>query len=182
MRREFHRVDGELDVHVPFNLAASGLVDELLGGLGDDRVAVVIEPIDQWPDRGVLLILDHRGVIERAQQIAARLELAQQSLVVDVETQRLGGRVEVRAVDEQRGLFGGHGHGTLLVNAIRSAESRRCARRRSRRSWFLEIAAGGTQTVSSTWAGPALAIQKRNDFEQPGTDSWTNCLTEACQV
>jgi hypothetical protein len=45
--RELHGVDRELDVHVALDLAAAGLVDELLGGLGDDRVAVVVEPVDQ---------------------------------------------------------------------------------------------------------------------------------------
>jgi len=31
--------------------------------------------------------------------------------------------------------------------------------------------AGPTQTVLSAWSGPVLAIEKRNDVEQPGTDS-----------
>ena len=85
MRRDLHGVDRKLDVHVAFDLAPPGLVDEFLGRLGDDGVAVVIEPIDQRPDRRIFLILDHGGVIERPHQIAARLELAQQPLVIDVE-------------------------------------------------------------------------------------------------
>ena len=102
---ELHGIDRELDVHVAFDLAAAGLVDEFLGRLGDDRVAVVVEPVDQRADRGIFLILDHRGVIERAQQIAARLEFAQQPLVVDVEAERLGGGVKIGAIDEQRDFF-----------------------------------------------------------------------------
>ncbi len=114
--RDLHRVDRKLDVHVALDLAAAGLVDELLGRLGDDRVAVVVEPIDQGTDRGILLILDHGGIIERTQQVSARLKLAQQPLVVDVETERLGGGVEVGAVDEQRDLFGRYGHLALSIN------------------------------------------------------------------
>ncbi len=66
----FHGVDRQFDVHVALDLAAAGLVDEFLGRLGHDGVAVVVEPVDQGPDRRIFLILDHRGVIERAQQIA----------------------------------------------------------------------------------------------------------------
>ena len=87
VRRDLHGVDRELDVHVALDLAPPGLIDEFLRRLGDDGVAVVVEPIDQRPDRRIFLILDHGGVIERPHQIAARLELAQQALVVDIEAQ-----------------------------------------------------------------------------------------------
>jgi hypothetical protein len=135
-RRDLHRVDRKLDVHVALDLAAAGLVDEFLGGLGDHRVAVVVEPIDQRADRGILLILDHGRVIERAQQVAARLELAQQALVVDVETERLGGGVEVGAVNEQRDLLGGYGIGTLsLINAAGGEASAKRSFGNIRRHW-----------------------------------------------
>ncbi len=65
VRGKFHCIDREFDVHIALNLAAAGLVDEFLGGLGNDRIAVVVKPIDQRPDRGIFLILDHGGVIER---------------------------------------------------------------------------------------------------------------------
>ena len=71
-----HRIDRQLDIHVALDLAAAGLVHEFLGGLGDDRIAVVIQPIDQRSYRGIFLILDHGRVVERPHQIAARLELA----------------------------------------------------------------------------------------------------------
>jgi hypothetical protein len=105
VRRQLHGVDRELDVHVALDLAAAGLVDELLGRLGDDGVTVVVEPIDQRPDRGIFLILDHGGVIEGAHQIAARLKLAQELLVVDIEAERFGGGVKIGAVDEERDFF-----------------------------------------------------------------------------
>ena len=102
---DLHGIDRKLDVHVALDLAPAGLVDEFLGRLGDDAVAVVVEPVDQRPDRGIFLILDHGGVIEGAQQIAARVKLAQEPLVVDVETERLGGGVEIGAVNEQSDFF-----------------------------------------------------------------------------
>ena len=48
---QLHHVDGQFDVHVALDLAPAGLVDEFLGRLGDDGIAVVVEPIDQWADR-----------------------------------------------------------------------------------------------------------------------------------
>jgi hypothetical protein len=112
VRSELHGVDRELDVHVALHLAPAGLIDELLGRLGDDRVAVVVEPVDQRANRRVLLILDHRRVVEGPDQISARLEFAQQPLVVDIEAERFGGGVKVRAVNEEGNLLGG-GHGSL---------------------------------------------------------------------
>ena len=112
---EFHGVDGELDIHVAFDLAAAGLVDELFGRFSHDRVAVVVEPVDQRPDRGKFLILDNGGVIERPQQIAARLKLAQKPLVIDVKAERLRGGIEIGTVNEQREFFFVWGHEFSLV-------------------------------------------------------------------
>src|SRR5215470_9657767 len=112
---DLHRIDRELDVHVALDLAAAGLVDELFRGLGDDGIAVVVEPIDQRTNRRILLILHNGGVIEGAQQISAGLEFTQQTLVVDIEAERLRRRVEICAVDEQRDLLTGYGHFSLLI-------------------------------------------------------------------
>jgi len=49
-RREFHRVDRQLDVHVALDLPTAGRIGELLRRLGDDREAIVVEPVDQRPD------------------------------------------------------------------------------------------------------------------------------------
>src|SRR5215211_8823223 len=125
MLGDFHGIDGELDVHVPFDLAPPGLVHELLGGFGHDRVAVVVEPIDQRPDRRVLLILDHGGVVERPHEISARLEFVQEPLVIDVETERLGGGVEVGAIDEQRDFLGIGAHGCSRNQMPRRQSKRR---------------------------------------------------------
>jgi hypothetical protein len=52
---------------LPFTLRRPEAVDEFLGRLGDHGVAVVVEPIDQGADRRIFLILNDRGVVERAQ-------------------------------------------------------------------------------------------------------------------
>ena len=101
MGREFERVDRELDIHVALDLAPARAVGEFLGGLGDDAVAVIVEPIDERPDRRVFLVLDNRRVVEGAQEIAAGLKLLQQPPEIDVEAERPGRRVQIGAVDEE---------------------------------------------------------------------------------
>src|SRR5258708_17052254 len=64
---------------------------------------------------GSILILDNGGVIERAQQIAARLKPAQKPLVIDVKAERLRGGIEVGTVNEQREFFFVRGHEFSLV-------------------------------------------------------------------
>src|SRR5262249_59004065 len=95
--RNFHRVDGELDIHAAFDLAPTSLIDEFLCRLGHDAVAIVIKPIDQGPDRRVLLVLDYGGIIKRAQKKAARLEFVQQTVVIDIKTDALRRGVSVCA-------------------------------------------------------------------------------------
>jgi hypothetical protein len=99
---ELHRMDRDLDVHVAEDLAAPGGVDVFLGRLGDDGIAIVVEPVDQRPDRGKFLILDDGGIVEGAEQRAAALEFVQEPLVVDVEPKRLGRGVKVGSIDEER--------------------------------------------------------------------------------
>ena len=95
-------VDGELDVHVALDLAAAHGVGEFLGRLGHHGVAVVIQPIDQRPDRRVFLILDQGRVVVGADQPPLFAEHLQEAAIVDVETQGPSGGVQVRAVDEER--------------------------------------------------------------------------------
>jgi hypothetical protein len=66
--------------------------------------AVVVQPVDQRADRRKFRILNDCGVIERAQQRSGTLEFLEQALVVYVEAERLGCRVEISAIDEQRDL------------------------------------------------------------------------------
>ena len=60
-------------------------VGEFLHRLGDDGIAVVIQPIDQRTDGGIFLILDERGVIEGAHEITARTVFLEELAIIDVE-------------------------------------------------------------------------------------------------
>jgi hypothetical protein len=68
--RKLERIDRELDIHVALDLAAAGRVDELLGRLRHDAVAVVVEPVDERADRRVFLVFDERRVVKGAHQMA----------------------------------------------------------------------------------------------------------------
>src|SRR5262249_54003310 len=87
------------------DLAAAGGVGELLGRLGDHGVAVVVEPVDERPDRRGLLVLDQGGIGEGANQMALFGKELQKPLVVDVETGGGPGGIQVGAVNEQRDAF-----------------------------------------------------------------------------
>jgi len=94
--------DCQLNIHVAFYLAAALAVRKFLGGLRDHREAVVLQPVNQRPDRRVFLVIQQRGVVERAKHLAAPHEFLTEEFVVDVELQCLGSRVKIRPVDEER--------------------------------------------------------------------------------
>src|SRR6202044_3367061 len=71
---ELHRIDRNLDVHVAFDPPTSTGVDIFFRGLSDDRVTVVVEPIDQGSDRGEFLIFNDRGVIKGTDEPATPLK------------------------------------------------------------------------------------------------------------
>jgi hypothetical protein len=119
MRRELEHLDRELDVHIALDPAAPGRVGEFLGGLGNDPVAVIVEPVDQRADRGIFLALDQRGEIECSDQVAAPLEFLEQATIVHVETKLLRRSIEVGAIDKERDArFGGHGQYSCSKNAL----------------------------------------------------------------
>ena len=66
--RHLEHVDRQLDIHVALDPAPTHRVGEFLGRLGYHRVAVVIEPIDERPDRRVFLVLDQSSIVERSDQ------------------------------------------------------------------------------------------------------------------
>ena len=112
--RHLHHVDRDLDIHIALDLAPPHGVGELLGWLRDQRVAVVVEPVDQGPDRRIFLIFDEGGVIESANEAGLARELFPQTLIVNVETERTGGGVKIGAVDEKAdSLFRGEFHQAL---------------------------------------------------------------------
>ena len=104
-RGEVEHIDRHLDVHAALDPAPAGGVGELLGRLGDHRIAVVAQPIDQRPQRRILLGLQQRRIVVGAHEVGALPEMRQQVLVVHVESQGPGGGVEVGAVDEDGDPF-----------------------------------------------------------------------------
>src|SRR5262245_10654900 len=108
--RDFHGIDREFDIHVSFDFSPASLIHKFLGRLGDNRIAVVVEPVDQRTDGRIFLILDDCRVIKSTQQITARLKLAQEPLVIDIKPEGLCCRVKIRTVNEQSELFARYCH------------------------------------------------------------------------
>jgi len=101
MGGEFHGVDGQLDIHVAFDLTAAFAVSVFLGRFGDHGEAVIVQPVDQRADRRVIVVFQQRGVVERPQHLAAAHEFVAQQFVINVKAQRLGRGVEVRPIDKK---------------------------------------------------------------------------------
>ena len=80
MLGELHGIHCEFDVHVALDLSTAVRVDEFLRGLGDDGKAIIIQPIDQGPDRRVFLIFDNRRVVEGPNQSPTALKIRKQRL------------------------------------------------------------------------------------------------------
>jgi len=85
MLDQAHGIDGQLDVHIAFDLAAAERVRELLRRLGHHGVAIVVEPVDEGADGGVFLVFRQGRVVQRAYQLPLGSEQGQEALVVDVE-------------------------------------------------------------------------------------------------
>src|SRR5690606_24840729 len=97
-----------------------GSVGELLDRRGDEGEAVVVQPVDQRAQGGILLIVQHGGVVEGTQQACAAGEEVVEALVIDVEVQALGGRMEVGTVNEERdALLRVEMHAKILVVRMR---------------------------------------------------------------
>ena len=58
--------------------------DKLLRRFGHDRIAIVVEPVDQGADGGIFLIVDQSRVIIGSDKTAFSLKFLQKALVVDV--------------------------------------------------------------------------------------------------
>ena len=78
---------------------------KFLRRFGHQRVAVIVEPIDQRANGRKILILHQRGVISGADEAAVLLEFVQQLAVIDIEAKRFGCGIEIGAVDKQRDAF-----------------------------------------------------------------------------
>lgn len=69
---------------------------------GNDRVAVVIQPVDQPTDRQSFPVVDDRVLVERAQQCASASEFLEEQFVVDVKALGLGRCKPISAVNKER--------------------------------------------------------------------------------
>src|SRR5665213_2943417 len=96
----FEHVDRQLDVHVALDPAPPQRIGELLGRLGDHGVAVVIEPIDQRPDRRIFLILHQRSIIKGADQASLRPKKIKQTLIIDIEIETSRRGIKVGAINK----------------------------------------------------------------------------------
>src|SRR3546814_4165337 len=78
-----HHVDRQLDVHVALDPTPTLGIGKLLCRLRHQAVAIVVEPVDQRPDRRVLLVFQQGGIVEGSDQMRLAAEQLQQSLVID---------------------------------------------------------------------------------------------------
>lgn len=132
MLRHLHHVDGEFDVHVALDLAAAGGVGELLGRLGHHGVAIVVQPIDERADRGILLIFDQSRVVEGADQAPLRGEEVEKALVIYIEAEGSGGCVKIRTVNEEpNALLRIEIHGQFFRKSNKAISARRLRRCRA---------------------------------------------------
>ena len=76
MRRHIHGVDRKLDIHVAFDFAPSGRVDELLRWFRHDRVTIIVKPVDQWPNGRIFLIVDESRIVEGSNQATFSLKFS----------------------------------------------------------------------------------------------------------
>ena len=68
--------------------------------LRHNRIAIIVEPIEQRPYRRVLLIFNDSGVVERANRRPPAPKLLEKAIVIDAEAKRLGGRREISTVNK----------------------------------------------------------------------------------
>ncbi len=94
-------VDRQLDVHVAAHALAPIPVHELPGRLLHHVEAIVGQPVDQWPDRAVIVVFDERGIVAGADEPAARLELLEKLAEIDLKADSARGGVKVGPVNEQ---------------------------------------------------------------------------------
>src|SRR3546814_20647384 len=104
-RDQLHHGARQLDDHFALDPTPTLGIGKLLCRLRHQAVAIVVEPVDQRPDRRVLLVFQQGGIVEGSDQMRLAAEQLQQSLVIDVESERPCRRTKIRTVDEQGYLF-----------------------------------------------------------------------------
>src|ERR1019366_8231354 len=101
LRRQLQHVHRDLDVHAPLDAAPAGGVGELLGGLGDQGVAVVRQPVGQRLQRRIFIGFQHGRVVVCSNDVCFSPKILQEVAIVDIEAEVARGGVEIGAVYEQ---------------------------------------------------------------------------------
>ena len=84
---QFQHIDGEFDIHIAFDAAAAGGVGKFLGGLGDQGIAVIGEPIGQRLQRRILFGFQYRRIVIGANDMRLFTKEFEQVTVIDIETE-----------------------------------------------------------------------------------------------
>ena len=105
VRRHFHHVDGQFDIHIALDLAAAEGIGEFLGRLGLHGEAVIVVPIYQGSNRRIFLIFQLGGVGKCANEGAFSGKRVQETLVINVDAQCARRRIQISAVDKKTTLF-----------------------------------------------------------------------------
>jgi len=98
-------VDREFDIHVSLDSAAAQRICEFLRRFGDQRVAVIGQPIGERLERRVFLGFQHGRIIVGANDVSLLAEEFQQVAIVDVEAKVARSRVEICPVYKQTHTF-----------------------------------------------------------------------------
>jgi hypothetical protein len=94
-------VDGQFNAHVGVDMLAPVSSSAQARFFGDEREAVIIKPVNEWLDGGVLIVHDHGGVVERPEKMTALLKKIFQLAEVNIQTRRPRDAMQVRPIYEE---------------------------------------------------------------------------------
>ena len=108
LRCQLQHVERNFHIHVALDPALAGLgVGKFTGQFAHDRIAIVVEPVDQRTKRRVFLVFGEGGVIIGADEPCIPGEMGAHPGIVDIHAERARCGVKVGSVNEQYGLFVG---------------------------------------------------------------------------
>src|SRR5579863_1623096 len=104
MFSQLHCIYGKIDPQVAaFYFPSTTRIDVFLRSLRDDRITVIVEPIDKRSDSRMVLIFNDRRIVEGPDQSASAGKHRKQTLIVDVKTNCFDRAVKVWSVNKERG-------------------------------------------------------------------------------
>ena len=68
--RHFHNIDGDFSIHITLELTLSERIGKFSRRPGDDCVAIIIQPVDNRPNRRMFRLVRECGMIDRANKTA----------------------------------------------------------------------------------------------------------------